>query len=223
MRQSGISGQVFHSPEPNIRSRVCFDLPLEVNYDEFLRHRIDPEDAAGRLVSHRCHKRQVEVNDAACRQYGYTRSELLQMTPMDIDAPEGLSAIPDVMQNLVTKGSAVWEGMHLSTEGRKIPVEISNVSFSLHGDQMILSVARDLTEQKRAEGAIRETKNRLNAILQASPEAIYLINPQGIVTMWNKAAEQMFGWSEEEAVGNVLPIVQEDKRTRGLWRLKGRP
>ena len=75
----------------------------------------------------------VEVNDTACRQYGYSRDELLGMRPMDIDAPEGLAAIPNAIQQMVTKGYAIWEGMHRTREGRKIPVEISNVLFSLHG------------------------------------------------------------------------------------------
>ena len=93
----------------------------------------------------------VEVNDAACQRYGYTRDELLKMRPMDIDAPEGLAVIPEAMQTLVDKEYAMWEGMHLTREGRKIPVEISNVLFNLHGDQMILSVVRDITERKKAK------------------------------------------------------------------------
>jgi len=48
--------------------------------------------------------------------------------------------------------------------------------------------------------------------LQASPIAVFAMNPQGIVILWNKAAEQIFGWSEEEAVGKVIPIVPEGKQ-----------
>src|SRR5574340_497596 len=56
----------------------------------------------------------VAVNDAACRQYGYTRDELLKMRPMDIDAPEGLAEIPNAVRQVIDKGYATWEGIHLT-------------------------------------------------------------------------------------------------------------
>ncbi len=70
----------------------------------------------------------------------------------------------------------------------------------------------EVSERKKAEENLLEANNKLNAILQASPAAIYLLTPRGVVTMWNKTAEHIFGWSEQEAVGRVLPIVEEGKR-----------
>lgn len=49
----------------------------------------------------------------------------------------------------------------------------------------------------------RETRDELNLLIDgAIDHAIYMINPQGIVTIWNKGAERLKGWTEKEAVGN---------------------
>jgi two-component system, cell cycle sensor histidine kinase and response regulator CckA len=96
----------------------------------------------------------IEVNDVACERLGYTRDELLHMSTNDIDAPEGLAAVPAAMKKLTAEGRAVWEGMHVTKDGRKIPVEISNRLFELDGKPMIFATIRDITERKRAEERI---------------------------------------------------------------------
>ncbi len=115
-------------------------------------HRYTPDELPGTFI---------QVNDVACQRYGYTHEEFLSMSPIDIDAPEGLLAIPHAMQKLKTAGCATWEGMHVAKNGRKIPVEIANVLFHDLGEPLILSAARDITERKQAE----EEKSRLEAQL----------------------------------------------------------
>jgi len=52
----------------------------------------------------------------------------------------------------------------------------------------------------------------LATLIEASPLAIVTFDPEGIVTMWNPAAERIFGWSESEALGSHLPFVPADKQ-----------
>lgn len=66
-------------------------------------------------------------------------------------------------------------------------------------------------ERKSAEAALRENNQALQAIIKASPVAIILTSPRGIVQIWNTAAERLFGWSEQEALGNPLPIIPEER------------
>ena len=75
-----------------------------------------------------------------------------------------------------------------------------------------IGIARDITERKNAEEAIRETNQTLQALIQASPLAIIALGPHGNVTMWNLAAERMFGWNQQEVLGHPLPIVPDDKQ-----------
>ena len=56
------------------------------------------------------------------------------------------------------------------------------------------------------------TTNKLQALIQASPVAIISLDMEGKVTSWNKAAEILFGWTEEEVLGKPLPIVPEEEQ-----------
>jgi two-component system, cell cycle sensor histidine kinase and response regulator CckA len=71
---------------------------------------------------------------------------------------------------------------------------------------------QDIEDRRLAEEALRETTQTLQTIIEASPLAIVVLDPAGRVTLWNPAAERMFGWSEEEAVGRPNPIVPEENR-----------
>ncbi len=91
----------------------------------------------------------IEVNDIACQRLGYSREELLQLTPRDISAPETLPDTPRIRANLAVEMAAVSEGVQLTKHGRRIPVEISTHVFELNGKPTRLSTVRDITERKR--------------------------------------------------------------------------
>lgn len=55
--------------------------------------------------------------------------------------------------------------------------------------------------------AFLDTSDATAAVLQGSPLAIIALSPGGTVLLWNRAAEKMFGWSSEEAVGKPLPTI----------------
>jgi PAS domain S-box-containing protein len=65
----------------------------------------------------------------------------------------------------------------------------------------------DITERKRVEETLRRTNQRLQTLIDACPVAIAFFDPQGIVKLWNRAAEKIFGWSAEEAIGQFMPTV----------------
>lgn len=67
-------------------------------------------------------------------------------------------------------------------------------------------------ERKRAEASLRQSNQTLHALIQAAPLAIITLDQRSQVTMWNTAAEHIFGWQEAEVLGRPLPLVPEDKR-----------
>ncbi|HLG94504.1 MAG TPA: PAS domain S-box protein, partial [candidate division Zixibacteria bacterium] len=70
---------------------------------------------------------------------------------------------------------------------------------------------RDVSERQRMETRLKETNQTLSALIQSSPLAIAALDLNRNVTMWNPAAERMFGWSEKEVLSTTLPIVPKDK------------
>lgn len=75
-----------------------------------------------------------------------------------------------------------------------------------------IHAARNITEIKQAEGKLQKTLDKINTLVQSSPAAIITINTEGIVTQWNKAAEQIFGWTDGEVLGKQNPIVPDAKQ-----------
>ncbi len=69
----------------------------------------------------------------------------------------------------------------------------------------------EIARRQRVEELLRDSRERLERIIQASPLPIFLISPKGIVKMWNPAAEELFGWTAEVVVGQALPIVGEEQ------------
>ncbi|MDE2217126.1 MAG: diguanylate cyclase [Planctomycetota bacterium] len=73
-------------------------------------------------------------------------------------------------------------------------------------------MAIDITAHKRAEETIQETNHTLQAFIQASPLAITALDSDGRVTMWNSAAERIFGWNKQEVLVHHLPFVSDNKQ-----------
>ncbi len=63
------------------------------------------------------------------------------------------------------------------------------------------------------EGSDHPAASRILAtLIESSPLAIVTFDPDGVVTLWNPAAERIFGWSADEALGTRLPFVPAEKQ-----------
>jgi len=89
-------------------------------------------------------------------------------------------------------------------EDEKLLDEIGrDISFAL--DSMKVEEQRKQMEEK-----LIEARNWFSSIIRHSPHAIIVTDPKGHVSLWNEAAERIFGWNEEEVVGKANPIIPED-------------
>jgi PAS domain S-box-containing protein len=81
-------------------------------------------------------------------------------------------------------------------------------------ENQVFWVARDITERKQAEDALRESEARTRLILETAIDAFISINSQSEIIEWNPQATQIFGWTHEEAVGRNLAdlIIPESYR-----------
>jgi PAS domain S-box-containing protein len=105
----------------------------------------------------------IEVNDIACERLGYTREELLRMSPPDLDGSEEWERHRrDMVPKLWAERRAVWEGVQIHKDGHTIPVEISTNIFDHAGKFVAVTTVRDITERRQAEAERR----RLEAQMQ---------------------------------------------------------
>lgn len=84
---------------------------------------------------------------------------------------------------------------------------------------------REVRQRKEAEDRLGGLTDRLQALIEASPLPITIVNREGSVELWNPAAERTFGWTEAEVMGKPLPTVprdrQEEFRSFLLWIFAG--
>lgn len=100
----------------------------------------------------------ADVNKEAIRRLGYSREEFFTMTPRDINHPAYASAMNDRAKRLYEKGSDTVESVHITKDGRQIPVEINALMLNVDGEELILTVARDISERQKAELDLRESE-----------------------------------------------------------------
>lgn len=158
----------------------------------------------------------LAVNDAAVHKYGYSREEFLAMTIKDIRPPEDVPALLENMSRGAEGLDAAGVWRHRKKDGTVMYVEITSHTLNFAGKRAKLVLGMDVTERKQAEEALKQTTQTLQSLIQASPLAITVVNPEGIVMMWNPAAERIFGWSADEATGRFNPIVPEGKEDEFL-------
>ncbi|MCX6136409.1 MAG: PAS domain S-box protein, partial [Ignavibacteriales bacterium] len=89
--------------------------------------------------------------------------------------------------------------------GKKMSFQLSNSFLEIPNQaKLLLSVLRDVTEQRRSEIALQESEVRYRSILQSANDAIVTADAEGTIVGWNTGAERMFGYSYVEAVGKLL-------------------
>ena len=105
----------------------------------------------------------IEVNDVACKRYGYHREEFLNLSPLDISSSRQNNEDADhYTRKILAEKYGVFERIHKTRDNKEFPVEVSAYLFDFHGKPTIISIARDITERKRAE----EEKTALETQLQ---------------------------------------------------------
>ncbi len=109
------------------------------------------DNASDAIAIHDLEGHFLEVNKTICERLGYTKEELLHMTPSDIDLPEYAVLVPKRMEELKQKGHLFFETVHVTKKGKKIPIESSSRMIEFEGTPAVLSIARDITDRKKAE------------------------------------------------------------------------
>jgi PAS domain S-box-containing protein/putative nucleotidyltransferase with HDIG domain len=127
----------------------------------------------------------IDVNDAAVEVLGYSRKELLSMGPHDIDSTLDTETITGLIKGMRTEKIQVFDTSHTTKDGKVIPVEIKSSLVTYQGKRAILSIARDITQRKRAEAALQESEQRYRSLVDNIDLGINLIDPEHNIIMVN--------------------------------------
>jgi PAS domain S-box-containing protein len=134
----------------------------------------------------------IEANTVACERLGYTRQELLSMSPYDIDAPDSDVDIKPFSQRILAGESVTFEQTHITKDNRRIPVEIHAQLFKLSSQPAVLSLARDVTERKKSEEEIMKALSLLNSTIESTADGILVVDREGKIERFNQKFVQMW-------------------------------
>ena len=169
--------------------------------------------------------RFIDINGRACLDLGYSREELLSMSVYDIEAGQDESMYAKVNDELLHSGSAIFRSRHRRKDGSTFPVEVSIKEVRLERIYRV-SVARDITERKRAERALQESQatlarmTRIAAMGELTASIAHEINqPLAAVVTNGGAALRWLALQPpnlQEARDAVTTLVQEANRTSAV-------
>ena len=111
------------------------------------------------------------VNEAAAREHGYAKEELLGLSLLDLKLGFYADAWLATWQELKQKGHIIFETMHRRKDGSVFPVEVAANFVSFGDKEYSVAFARDITERKQAEEAIQEYTQKLQKIQRLHEEA----------------------------------------------------
>ncbi|MGE3819076.1 MAG: PAS domain S-box protein [Isosphaeraceae bacterium] len=179
-------------------------------------------DAQGRIL---------DANPAATRLLGYRRDELLAMTTRQIDAPDFAAGYAGRLEEQLTTGHLSCEGRHRTRDGRILPVEINSSTIQFDGQTAVLAVIRDISERRALDDArqalaITQAENaraiaeknaaltlseaRYRQLTEGCLDGVVAADRSGIITLFNPAAERIFGYQAFEVEGQPLSLLMPE-------------
>ena len=161
----------------------------------------------------------VMVNAQAERVFGYAQAELVGQ-PVEMLVPERFRGRhPELRKTFFADPQPRPMGAGrdlrgLRKDGCEFPIEIGLNPIETHEGPMVLSAIVDITARKAAELALRESEQRYSVLVNGVTDyAIYMIDPNGIITNWNRGAQRIKGYCTEEIVGRHFACfhTEEDR------------
>ncbi len=156
----------------------------------------------------------THVNGVICHMLGYSKEELRQLRPMDIQRDDDPNAILEERRKMLSEKHNLFQKKLVTKDGKIVPVEIHATLFDLHEKPVVLAIIRDITERKKMEEALRESKDYLDKIINSIGDPIFVKDRQHRYVLINDAHCSVAGLAREEIIGktshDVFPKDQAD-------------
>lgn len=155
------------------------------------------------------------LNPAAERIFGYTAAEVIGRN-VNMLMPEPYhSEHNGYLKNFITSGEKKIIGIGrevvgLRKDGSTFPMDLAVSEMQLAGKRMFTGIVRDITERNQTNKERLENEARLSGILDNVLDGIITIGERGTVESFNMSAEKIFGYTENEVIGNNVKMLMPE-------------
>lgn len=153
----------------------------------------------------------LRANKVLCQMLGYSEAELLLLNFQQLTYPGDLAMDVMELQRLQVGEINNYdiEKRYLCKDGRILWTRLSVALFTSPGQCYFISVIQDISEQKHTQQQLAQSELRFRTLLDNTPQiAVQGYYADGSTFYWNKASEQIYGYTKEEAIGkNLLELI----------------
>ena len=162
----------------------------------------------------------VHWNDRLNAVTGYDDAEIETMSPFQFFPEEEVEEAAEALDQIMNAGYASREIDLLTRYGERVPFEFTgSLVYDDGGEpQYFCGVARDITERREAQSALRESEQQFRSVIEGVEDyAIFRLDVDGTIESWNSGAEAIKGYTEEEIVGEHFSVFYpEESREEGV-------
>lgn len=163
------------------------------------------------------------VNEGAVRQVGYSREELLLMSPVDISPEYDERDFRELIEPLICgeKSDLQFRTSYRHKDGSGVPIEVVLQYVNANGEQpRFIAIVRDISARQAIEMELERSEQLANNLIDAAPEAITVVDAEGYMMRVNNRMEQIFGYRKEELLGQPVEMLLPESYRGGHVALR---
>ncbi len=149
----------------------------------------------------------LDVNKKMCDLFEYSYDECRSLSIGDISSgihPYTQQIAKTFAKKTVEKGEQTYKWQAKQKNGSFFWIEVTIKLVDLRGQQFFLASVRDITERVCIEQKLKNAIHKFQVISNSAADAIIMMDPEGKISYWNPAAEQIFGYKKQEIIGRDL-------------------
>ncbi|GAB2806800.1 hypothetical protein GCM10027043_02120 [Ferruginibacter profundus] len=148
----------------------------------------------------------LEVNNTVIDKYGYSREEWINMPVLQYRHQEEHARIKEFAQSMLNGSEPVarMSWTHLKKNGDEMKMEIASHKIIYKNRKAILSLGNDVTEQVKAESALRKSEEKYHSLIDHAADSVFMVADNGIIFEVNRSATELLQYTKEELIGKTV-------------------
>ncbi len=150
------------------------------------------------------------------RVFGYKPEEVIDKNVFEFIHPDDVPGVTRILARVIQNPSVIQTAEYRARHKDGSWHNLEATGRSLLDNPAVRGIVinyRDITDRKQAEEALRESEEKYRKLINTSVDGVISVDPQMKIILWNPGAEKMFGYTEEEMLGqSLIKIVPERYR-----------